>query len=92
MDGRLLLPALDKQHGAAVLWLRKLGPVPHYVRTDLHEEVGMSQFRQAVADFIRASNKLLEAKDLSDDEQDSVRDILWQLSVKFPDEGDDAAD
>ncbi len=52
----------------------------------------MSQFRQAVADFIRASNKLLEAKDLSDDEQDSVRDILWQLSVKFPDEGDDAAD
>ena len=52
----------------------------------------MSQHRQAVADFIRASKKLLEAKDLSDEEQDSVRDILWQLSVKFPDEGDDAAD
>ena len=52
----------------------------------------MSQFRQAVADFIRAGNELLKAKDLSDDEEDSVRDILWQLSVKFPDEGDDAAD
>ena len=52
----------------------------------------MSEFRHIVADFIRTSNKLLEAKDLSDEEQDSVRDILWQLSVKFPDEGDDAAD
>lgn len=52
----------------------------------------MSQFRHAVAEFIRAGNKLLEAKDLSDDEEDSVRDMLWQLSVKFPDEGDDAAD
>ena len=52
----------------------------------------MSQHRHTVADFIRASNKLLEAKDLSDEEQDSVREILWQLSVKFPDEGDDAAD
>jgi hypothetical protein len=52
----------------------------------------MSAFRHAVADFIRASNKLLEAKDLSDDEEDSVRDILWQLCDKFPDEGDDAVD
>ena len=52
----------------------------------------MSQFRHAVADFIRAGNKLLEAKDLSDDEEDSVRDLLWQLSDKFPAEGDDAAD
>ena len=52
----------------------------------------MSQFRQTVADFIRASNKLLEVKDLSEDEEDSVRDILWQLSDKFPDEGDDAVD
>ena len=52
----------------------------------------MSQFRQTVADFILAGNTLLEAKDLSDDEEDSVRDLLWQLSVKFPDEGDDAAD
>ena len=36
----------------------------------------MSEFRHTVAEFIRASNKLLEAKDLSDDEEDSVRDIL----------------
>jgi hypothetical protein len=52
----------------------------------------MSEFRRIVADFIRASNNLLEAKDLSDDEEDSIRDILWQLCDKFPDEGDDAAD
>ena len=52
----------------------------------------MSEFRQAVADFIRAGNKILEAKDLSDDEEDSVRDLIWQLCDKFPDEGDDAAD
>jgi hypothetical protein len=52
----------------------------------------MSEFRHAVADFIRAGNKILEARDLSDDEEDSVRDLLWQLCDKFPDEGDDAAD
>ncbi len=51
----------------------------------------MSEFRHAVADFIRASNKLLDAKDLYDDEEDAVRDILWQLCDRFPDEGDDAA-
>ena len=52
----------------------------------------MSEFRHSVADFIRASNKLLEAKDLSDDEEDAVRDMLWQLCDKFPDEADEAAD
>ena len=52
----------------------------------------MPEFRHAVADCTRAGNKLLEAMDLSDDEEDSVRDILWQLCDKFPDEGDDAAD
>jgi hypothetical protein len=52
----------------------------------------MSEYRHTVAEFIRASNKLLQAHDLSDDEEDSVRDILWQLYDKFPDEGDDAAD
>ena len=52
----------------------------------------MSAFRHIVADFIRSSNKLLEVKDLSDEEEDSVRDILWQLCDKFPDEGDDAVD
>ena len=52
----------------------------------------MSKFRHSVADFIRTSHKLLEAKDLSDDEEDSVRDMLWQLCDRFPDEGDDPAD
>ena len=55
--------------------------------------VDMSEFRHSVAEFIRAGNKLLEAKDeLHDDEENSVRDMLWRLSVMFPDEGDDAAD
>ena len=52
----------------------------------------MSEFRNSVTDFIRASKKLLEATDLTDDEEDSVRDMLWRLRDKFPDEGDDAAD
>ena len=45
-----------------------------------------------IDDTYGTRNKLLEAKDLSDDEEDSVRDILWQLCDRFPDEGDDAAD
>ena len=45
----------------------------------------MSENRRTVAEFIRVSTKLLEAEDLTDDEEDSVRDILWQLSDKFPD-------
>jgi hypothetical protein len=52
----------------------------------------MSQFRYSVTEFIRASKNLLEATDLADDEEDSVRDMLWRLRDKFPDEGDDAAD
>jgi hypothetical protein len=30
--------------------------------------------------------------DLSEDEEEAVRDMLWQLVIRFPDEGDDAAD
>jgi hypothetical protein len=52
----------------------------------------MSNYRQSVADFIRAGNQLLEAQDLSGDEEDAVHDMLWRLSDKYPDEGDDAAD
>jgi hypothetical protein len=53
----------------------------------------MPEVRHIVAEFIRAGSKLLEAKnDLHNDEEDSVRDMLWRLSVMFPDEGDDAAD
>jgi hypothetical protein len=69
-------------------------PLLHYwtgVETD-KKEAHMSKFLHTVADFIRVSTKPLEAKDLSDDEEDSVRDILWQLCDKFPDEGDDATD
>ncbi len=39
-------------------------------------EAFMSGFRHSVADLIRASHKLLEARDLSDDEEDAVRDML----------------
>lgn len=52
----------------------------------------MSAFHKNVAEFVQAAAKLLESKDLSDEEEDAVRDMLWKLSVKFPDEGDDAAD
>ena len=44
-----------------------------------------------MADFIGASNKLLEARDLSDEEEDSVRVMLWQLCAKFPGEADEVA-
>lgn len=52
----------------------------------------MSAFRKNVAEFVQAGTKLLESKDLSDEEEDAVRDMLWKLSDKFPAEGDDAAD
>ena len=52
----------------------------------------MSQFRHSVTHFIRASKTLLEATDITEDEEDSVRDMLWRLRDKFPDEGNDAAD
>jgi hypothetical protein len=52
----------------------------------------MSAFRKTVAEFVQASAKLLESKDLSDEEEDAVRDMLWKLSDRFPDEGDDAVD
>ena len=52
----------------------------------------MSAFRPSVAEFIQAGKRLLEVKDLSDDEEDALMDMLWELNVRFPDEGDDAAD
>ena len=52
----------------------------------------MADIRKGVTEFIRAGNSLLAMKDLSEDEEQAVRDMLWQLNIRFPDEGDDAAD
>jgi len=52
----------------------------------------MAEVRKGVTEFIRAGKSLLEIKALSEDEEQVVRDMLWQLVIRFPDEGDDAAD
>jgi hypothetical protein len=52
----------------------------------------MADIHKGVTDFIRAGKSLLEMKDLSEDEEQAIRDMLWQLIIKFPEEGDDAAD
>jgi hypothetical protein len=52
----------------------------------------MPAFRHNVQEFIRVSEKLLKVKDLSEKEEQAVKELLRQLSVTFPDEGDDAAD
>ena len=52
----------------------------------------MPAFRHNVQEFIRVSEKLLKVKDLSENEEQAVKEMLRQLSVTFPDEGDDAAD
>lgn len=52
----------------------------------------MAEIRKGVTEFIRVGKSLLELKDLSEDEEEAVRDMLWQLCIRFPDEGDDAAD
>jgi hypothetical protein len=52
----------------------------------------MPDLRRGVSEFIRAGKSLLELKDLSEDEEQTIRDMLWELIVRFPDEGDDAVD
>ena len=52
----------------------------------------MSGFRHRVQEFIRVSENLLEVKDLSEKQEQGVKEMLRRLSVMFPDEGDDAAD
>ena len=52
----------------------------------------MAPIRSGVIEFIRAGKSLLEMKDLSREEEQAIRDMLWQLDIRFPDEGDDAAD
>jgi hypothetical protein len=48
--------------------------------------------RKGVTEFIRAGKSLFEMKNLSQEEDQAIRDMIWQLSIRFPDEGDDAAD
>jgi hypothetical protein len=52
----------------------------------------MAPISSGVTEFIRAGKSLLEMKHLSAEEEQAIRDLLWQLSIRFPDEGDDAAD
>ena len=52
----------------------------------------MAEIRKGVSEFIRTGKSLLELKDLSEDEEQAIRDMLWELIIRFPDEGDDAAD
>ena len=35
---------------------------------------------------------LLALEDLSEEEEEAVKDMLWQLVIRFSDEGDDSAD
>lgn len=48
--------------------------------------------RQAVHEYIRASQKLLELNDVSDEEHQTITELQEQLNNLFPDEDDDAAD
>ena len=52
----------------------------------------MARIRTGIIEFIRAGKSLLEMKDFSQEEDKAIRDMLWQLNIWFPDEGDDAAD
>jgi hypothetical protein len=53
----------------------------------------MPPVRKAVTEFIATGKSLLlEMKNLSQEEEQAIRDMLWQLGIRFPDEGDDAAD
>lgn len=52
----------------------------------------MAEIRQGVTEFIRAAKSLLALQNLSGEEEDAVRELLWLLVTRFPDEGDDAAD
>jgi hypothetical protein len=52
----------------------------------------MAPIRKGVNEFVRAGKSLLEMKNFSQEEDQAIRDMLWQLNIWFPDEGDDAAD
>ena len=48
----------------------------------------MSNCRQLVQDYIRASEALLKAGELSDDEIQAVQEILDRISDKLLDDGE----
>ena len=52
----------------------------------------MGVIRLNVTEFIRTGKSLLALEDLSEEEEEAVKDMLWQLVIKFQDEGDDGAD
>lgn len=52
----------------------------------------MAKIRRGVTEFVRASESLLTLQDFSEEELQAVTDMLWLLIIRFPDEGDDAAD
>jgi hypothetical protein len=52
----------------------------------------MGVIRRDVTEFIGAGKSLFALEDLSEEEEEAVKDMLWQLVIRFSDEGDDAAD
>ena len=48
----------------------------------------MFNYRQHVQDYIRASEALLKAGELSDDEMQAVQEILDRVSEKLLDDGE----
>jgi hypothetical protein len=52
----------------------------------------MGVIRLNVTEFIRAGKSLLALEDLSEEEEEAVKNMLLQLVIKFQDEGDDGAD
>lgn len=52
----------------------------------------MMAIRKGVQEYVRAAEKLLKLKNLSEEEEQAVRDVIFQLNIAFPDRGDDAAD
>jgi hypothetical protein len=52
----------------------------------------MPALRKSVLDYLKASEKLLALQDLSEDEERAVKEMLFRLTTRFPDTGDDAAD
>jgi hypothetical protein len=63
-----------------------------YCLVPIAERLSMGVIRRDVTEFLRAGKSLLAAGDLSEEEEEAVKDMLWQLVIRFPDEGDDAAD
>lgn len=63
-----------------------------FVPEAFSQEGQMTTIRKSVQEYIRAAEKLLKLKNLSEEEEQAVRDVIFQLNIAFPDKGDDAAD